>query len=387
MTTDSVSNIAADPHAPYLVYKSDISYFSGKLEAYLRYKQIPYKGIDMDIANMEVVAKNTGVKKIPAVKTSDNLWLYDTTPMLQWFEKQYPQTSIFPEDPALRFLALLIEDYGDEWLWRPSMWWRWMPKISRNTLGWKISTEFFPPPLRRTIGWYFGRRQLNEWLWADGVNEDNVDDVRDMFYRELEFLEPLFEQQPFILGSHPSAADFGYFGSMFRHFGNDPISAEEMRRHGPNTYEWLARLWNTKPSKLPATPAWFWPEGAHWGPLLNRIVNDYLPYLHQNAMAFKQKQKSFEFRGATLQFHGTKTTNYRVWCREVLQLEYNALGDSDRLRLNDLFSPHGDLAIIEKDGIVSSDMSDQFRLPRDPNFDRVNRGFSFRTRLLGQPRN
>lgn len=27
-----------DPHAPYEVYKSDISYFSGKLEAYLRYK-------------------------------------------------------------------------------------------------------------------------------------------------------------------------------------------------------------------------------------------------------------------------------------------------------------------------------------------------------------
>jgi hypothetical protein len=34
-----------DPHAPYLVYKPDISYFSGKLEAYLRYKKIPYSDI------------------------------------------------------------------------------------------------------------------------------------------------------------------------------------------------------------------------------------------------------------------------------------------------------------------------------------------------------
>lgn len=386
MNTTSTNGITTDPHAPYQVYKSDISYFSGKFEAYLRYKQIPYEGIDADVFSMELVAKKTGTKKMPAVKTADDLWLYDTTPMLQWFERQYPQSPIFPDDPALRFLALLIEDYGDEWLWRPSMWWRWMPKISRNTLGWKISTEFFPPPFRRTIGWYFGRRQLNEWLWADGVDEDNVDDVRDMFYRELEFLEPLFEQQPFILGSHPSAADFGYFGSMFRHFGNDPISAEEMRRKGSNTYEWLARLWNAKTSKLPNEQSWVWPEGDHWNPLLNRVVNDYLPYLNQNALAFKQNEKTFDFHGATLHFQGTKTTDYRVWCREILQQEYNALSDSDRLRLDDLFSPHGDLGVINKDGAINSGMGDQFRLPRDPRVDKV-KGFSLKRRILGQPRN
>jgi len=30
----------------YTVYKSDISYFSGKLEAYLRYKGIAYKAVE-----------------------------------------------------------------------------------------------------------------------------------------------------------------------------------------------------------------------------------------------------------------------------------------------------------------------------------------------------
>jgi len=36
----------SDIHAPYQIYKSDISYFSGKLEAYLRYKAIPHSTVD-----------------------------------------------------------------------------------------------------------------------------------------------------------------------------------------------------------------------------------------------------------------------------------------------------------------------------------------------------
>ena len=68
----------------------------------------------------------------------------------------------------MRFIALLIEDYGDEWLWRPAMWWRWVPKASRVALGRRIATEMISEHLAIPIGFYMGRRQLNEWLWQDG---------------------------------------------------------------------------------------------------------------------------------------------------------------------------------------------------------------------------
>ena len=47
----------------------------------------------------------------------------DTIPMIAWFESEglnpgEDVRTIFPEDPALNFAALLIEDYADEWLWR-----------------------------------------------------------------------------------------------------------------------------------------------------------------------------------------------------------------------------------------------------------------------------
>lgn len=377
---------ADDPHAPYTVYKADMSYFSGKLEAYIRYKQIPHNAIEADWDTLTDIAKITGTRKVPAVKTIDEKWLFDTTPMIQWFEEKYPESSVLPTDPALTFIALLIEDYADEWLWRPAMWWRWVPRASRWAVGWHIGSSVVSKVLARPAGWFFGRRQLKEWLWDDGVTSENSDSVRDMFYRELEFLEPLFEQQPYLLGSHPSAADFGYFGPMFRHFGNDPDSAEVMRQQAPNTYEWLARLWNVTPSKLNRQQQWTWPVGDHWGPLLDRIANDYLPYLHQNALAHKDSRKRFNYSGSTFTFNNTKTTDYRVWCREELQARYGALSSNDRERVEELFSPYGGLGSLLKDGIIDSGIGKRYVLPINPN-KREAFKVSLATSLLGQPRN
>jgi glutathione S-transferase len=91
-------------------YVADVSYFSGKLEAYLRYKEIPYKRRPANVNTMlnEVYA-NTGMMKMPAVRLHDGKWLKDTTPMLQWFDQQKPAHSIYPEDPVTNFIALLIE--------------------------------------------------------------------------------------------------------------------------------------------------------------------------------------------------------------------------------------------------------------------------------------
>lgn len=368
----------------YKVYKSDISYFSGKLEAYLRYKEIPHTLVDCNQQILHMIARKTGTQKMPAIEMDNGQWLYDTTPMLQWLEHKHPEGSTYPHDPALRFVALLIEDYGDEWLWRPAMWWRWVPKVSRVTLGRRIAGEMISRHLAIPLGFYFGRRQLNEWLWKDGVDKHNSNAVRDMLYRELELLEAVFATQPFMLGNHPSVADFGYFASMYRHFGNDPISAEVVRREGPNTYEWLARLWNTKYSELNKSIDWVWPEADYWQPLLRRIASDYLPYLHQNAKAFAQGHKHFDFIGDSLNFNNTVTTHYRVWCRQQLQHEFSQLNPSDQLRIENLFKQAGGLTSLHSDGIIESGLGQQFSLPVDPTTVRKQ---SLRQTIFGQPRN
>ncbi|MBL4630890.1 MAG: glutathione S-transferase family protein [Paraglaciecola sp.] len=373
----------AMPHQ-YTVYKSDISYFSGKLEAYLRYKEIPRTLVDCNRETLIMLARKTGTAKMPAIELANGQWLCDTTPMILWLEQQHPEQTIIPSSPALAFVALLLEDYGDEWLWRPAMWWRWVPKTSRVTLGRRIATEMVSSTLSIPLGFYFGHRQLKHWLWDDGVNASNWEAVRDMFYRELAFLEPLFEQQDYLLGSHPSMADFGYFASMFRHFGNDPISAEVMRREGPNTYEWLSRMWNAKHSKLSPDITWMWPQADYWQPLLRRICSDYLPYLHQNAIAFSSGKKRFNYQGETLAFPNTVTTDYRVWCRQQLQTRFYDLSANEQQQVNQLFAKAGGLSSLHQDGVVDSGR-DQQPLPIDPQ--KMSTKPSWAQQIFGQPRN
>ena len=370
------------------VYRTKVSYFSGKLEAYLRYKEIPHTLVDASgeqtLAELlREIDYHCGIRKLPAVNLENGQWLYDTTPTMQWLETQYPQHSITPDDQALRFLSLLIEDYGDEWLWRPAMWWRWVPKVSRRALGTVIMDEAQNKPGR---WWYFARRQSKEWLWGDGVTKENSDKVRDMLFDEFAFLEPLLAEQPFILGNQPSAADFGYFGSMFRHFGNDPDPAAVMREHAPNTYEWLACLWNLKSSQCSTEQEWVFPEHECWSGLLDRLVNDYVPYLVQNAQAFSRKDERFDYHGKNHSFANTKTTDYRVYCLENIQTEYRALKPDAKKRIDDLFAEYGDFSMRLTSVEVESHMQFIFKMPKDSLQGKYLTGRRKKTRF-GQPRN
>jgi len=376
-------------HAPFTLYRMDISYFSGKLEAYLGYKEVPYK---KEEAHHKVlfgtVFRNTGTMKVPAIETADGLWLKDSTPMIRWFEREYPQNPVLPADPALAFIAALIEDYGDEWLWRPAMWWRWVPMGSRRLLGYRIATEVLGSmPIPTVIAArYFAWRQKKTWLDWDGMTKANHDQIRDMYTDQLAALEPILQRQPFLLGSHPSVADYGYFASMFRHFGNDPESAVLMREQAPNVYEWLARLWNAKASKLGDRQEWQQPEGEGWEFILGDICKTYLPYLHQNALAFKAGKKRFNYSANGLELPQTVTTDYRVWCRQELQRAYQALSEADQQRVQSLLAPHGGLDSLFADGEIDSGLDEDLKLPFPARPD-ISKWQQLKIWIMGTARN
>ena len=113
-------------HAPGImqVYGSKISYYTGKFETYLRYRSIPYASLPT-VAHSRKLIEGVGIVQMPVVRVADGRWMTDTTPMIAWLENQQDEPTIYPADPALSFIALLIEDYGDEWLWRAAMHYRW----------------------------------------------------------------------------------------------------------------------------------------------------------------------------------------------------------------------------------------------------------------------
>jgi len=316
------------PSAPLVVYGTDCSYYTGKLEAYLRAKGIPYRLEPFGEANMRRCARHTGVVQVPQVECPDGSWLVDTTLILEHLERVVPEPALAPRAPAVAFVSVLLEDYADEWLWRPAMHYRWsFPENARLMSAWLAEHVDRPVPgwLKR---WYWRRRQLGTFVRGDGVTDGTRAAVERTYLGTLAALEAIFARRAFVLGARPTEADFGFFASMFRHFFSDPAPGRIMRERAPGVHEWVARMWNLRPAKLGSMPI---PERLpdDLGALLRDVTEAYLPYLEANAAAYARGEARVRYA-----LDGTTFTEpvkpYRVWCRDRLRSRLRALDEAGR---------------------------------------------------------
>ncbi|WP_008293134.1 glutathione S-transferase family protein [Congregibacter litoralis] len=314
------------------LYGLRISYYTGKMEAYLRYKGIEHDFVTLNRARFRRIEEKTGTAQMPAIELPDGRFMADTTPMIAWFESQYPDTPVVPEDPVLAFLAHLLEDYFEEWLWRPAMHYRWSYQPSRLHLSRKIVDEFMtdmpvPKMIMRAV---IRRRQLGRYVKKDGVSSDTWDHVESIYLKTLERLENVLSQREYLLGDKPSLADFGLFASMFRHFSQDPTASDIMRLQAPGVFEWQARLWN---ARWNSTSRWLDAVPGDLMPILKDVGAAYLPYLNDNARAWQQRQERFNPTTLGVQYRDVPVSQYRVWCLEELQRKARAVPQVDQDRL------------------------------------------------------
>jgi glutathione S-transferase len=308
------------------VYGSQISYFTGKLEAYLRYKEIPYTFVPMTARHFNrTVPRATGAAQMPAVELPDGRWMTDTTPIIAWFERERPDPAVIPRDPLQAFMSRLLEDYADEWMWRPAMHYRWSYRPDALLLSRMIATELLPDvPLPGFLKrWGLRQRQWRGYVRGDGVTAATRPHVEGLYVRTLASLESIFATRPYLLGAAPTLADFGFFASMFRHFGLDPTASAIMRTRAPGVYAWVARLWTARASRTQGVLL----EGVpvDWSPLLEDAGTGYIPFLAANATAWKARHRRFDVEVQGTTYRRLPTSRYRVWCLEELRRRYEEL--------------------------------------------------------------
>lgn len=320
------------------VYGSRISYYTGKLEAYLRLRGIDYEILPVG-GNQKKLIAATGVSQMPVVQMSDGRWMTDTSPILAWLDStgEASEPSIYPQDPALRFAALLIEDYADEWLWRPAMHYRWSYRIDRNY----AAETLYDEQIRATLGYprflgkaFLTRRQYGGFVRGDGIDEHSRIHAEQTYAAALAAMEAILAERLFLLGNRPTIADFGMMAPMFRHFGQDPTPSEIMRTSAPQVFAWVARMWALNASAI---------EGglieAIDGPLmrfLREIAETHLVQLAQNAEAFTRGQMQYDLSVQSTQYRGVSTSRYRVWCLECLRAAWTNLPNDASAKLREL---------------------------------------------------
>src|SRR5690348_14559955 len=108
------------------LYGAEISYFTGKVRAYLRWKGLPFDEFSADATvYREIIVPRVGFAVIPVVVTPDGETLQDSTDIIDALELRHGEPFVHPSSPVQRLVAALLELYGDEWLVIPAMHYRW----------------------------------------------------------------------------------------------------------------------------------------------------------------------------------------------------------------------------------------------------------------------
>jgi alpha-beta hydrolase superfamily lysophospholipase/glutathione S-transferase len=235
-----------DATLEYILYGGELSYYTGKARAYLRFKALPFEEC---VASREVyeniIVPGVGAPIVPVLQTAEGLLVQDTTEIIDFLEARHPEPGIYPPGPVQKLVALMLEHYGDEWLLLPAMHYRWScldqqydfimgefgalsaPAETRENqiaIGEKVSA-----PFRGSIG-------------PLGITEATVDGIEASWLELLAQLEAHFEQHPFLLGGRPGIGDFGFMGPLYAHLGRDPVPRAIMEERGPRTYDWVCRM-------------------------------------------------------------------------------------------------------------------------------------------------
>lgn len=336
-----------DTEADFLLYLMDISYFSGKLEMYFRYRNFKFLRVEPTLSELFEIKKKTGTSQVPLVYDKiENVWLRDTTYIIKYMEEKYvpkiQRVPVYPSCNVQRFISLLLEDFADEYMWRPAMYMRWEPGFDSKVVSTRFVWEFannsglvalVPKFLKSAV---LSHRQWLFSVFGEGIEDDEQHNiVKHQYYTVMDTLQGVLEKTPFLFGSHPTIVDFGFIGPFFRHFASDPTPRKIMQQQAPAVYEWVGRMWNCKQDRLPPGFESICPDGTignSWTNLFP-LAAEYLHYLHENAVAWKSNHSSFKFlfKGghSVAEFSKVQTVPYRVWCRLELQRRFNEIQDED----------------------------------------------------------
>lgn len=268
----------------YQLLGADISYYTGKARAYLRYKDIPFEEVQAtrDVY-LKVILPRTGVAMMPVLVSPDDIVVQDTSDIIDFLEERFPTPSIYPSTPRQGTVARLFELYGDEWLVIPAMYYRWIHNTEAMYVEFgKVSR----PDLSEAEQIEVGRETCKPFKGALpvlGVTEPMYQAVEASYEQLLRDLDAHFSVYPYLLGTRPSIGDFGLMGPLYAHQYRDPASGEIMKRIAPNVAKWVERMNAPDPKSGSFLPDDEVPETLY--PVLRRMIEEQFPPLREMVAA------------------------------------------------------------------------------------------------------
>ncbi len=336
MTGSTVLRFMGAPGSPY----------TRKMLALLRFRRIPYEfmigGPDPALGLPRPKVPLLPTFYLPNPQGTIEA-VVDSTPLIRRFEREFALRRVVPDDPVVAFIDYLIEDYADEWLTKAMFHYRWQYRADVDKAGeilprWRgIST---PEADIQRAKQFVTERQIAR-LYVVGSNATTGAVIEASYGRFLDIFRNLLEQQPFVMGARPGAADFGIYGQLTQLAKFDPTPAALTLARAPRVSAWVDVMDDL--SGLAVEPAGFCDRSVirqRLSALLAEIGRVYVPFLIANARAVANGLPEFETvidGKAWVQ----PAFPYQAKCLAWLRAEWAALDTSDRGAAADILADTG----------------------------------------------
>ncbi len=316
----------------YRVIGSELSPYSVKVRSYCRYKGIPHEWVVRNRDNMDEFKKHAKLPLIPVVVSPDGSAMQDSTPILETLEKQFPENSIQPDDPALAYIAALLEDYGDEWGNKPMFHYRWTYEADQKSTGERIAAENLPSGTDEELAGLSAMivKRMGPRVWFVGSSESTRDQIEASFENQVDIIEKHLVTRKYLLGDRPSFADFGIWPQLYETY-TDPTPGAIIRGQAPAVEAWIQRM--LAPKSEGEFENWSSLEPTLFPLLKHEVGALYLPWSDANSKAIEASQDEFsvELEGKTF---SQKPQKYHAKALKTLRARLAAV--SDRAQLDDI---------------------------------------------------
>lgn len=326
----------------YEVYGALGSPYSLKVRAALRAKRLPNSWTGMTGEERAVIMPNVKAQVIPVIRRPDGSWTNDSTPFLLSIEGE--GRSLVPDDPALRFVCLLLEDMADEWFMKAMFHYRWFYEADQEWCANWLMYDSMPNAGQEKVeqnAAVIRSRQISRMALV-GCTPQTAPLIEASWKRSCAALQEMaLGPGRFLFGDRISLADLAFYGQL-KVMSYDPTPMAWMREAAPYLYRWL----NHADDASGIGGEWSGAETAlalpGIGKLLAQAGDTYLPFLKANADAIEAGAETFSLtiEGGP---YSQGVFKYQVKCLASLREEWHRLKADTRGALARLIGPGADI--------------------------------------------
>lgn len=273
------------------------SLYTGKVRSYLLKKGVAFRELLPAHPQFQArIAPVVGHFVVPVLETPDGRIIQDSTDIIEHLESRHPGRAMIPATPLQRSVALLLDGFGTEGLLPAAMHYRWSYRAAQE--------HFLRAEFGRAVHSGSGREErlaaglqlmdyFGGFLPALGVSAGTIPAIESACEELLHALDVHFQHHPYLLGGHPSIADFGMMAPLYAHLARDPYPSNLMKTRATNVFRWTERM------NLPGIADGEFPEHAEaWPaddaipatlePVLALVFRDWGQQLAADAAAFNE---------------------------------------------------------------------------------------------------